>query len=346
MITIEGGSVEIKYDDKFKRLMHRLLQSEYEQLEKSIKAEGCREPLVIWQGKNILLDGHHRLEICRKHNVAFKTEELEFENEYDAVEWIIKNQFGRRNLSAYRRIVLGLKLRQLIAMKAKDRQRGGLGGKELIQKSGEANDPICTDRKIAKIVGVSHDTVNKVSYILKHKDKASDVIAQLEGEEISINKAHSIVQKIMGEGKSKGKRKSADDSKIGDKSGDKPSPSPIDNKDNSGEQGNSDDKDNKPSPASSNDNENSGGDNNNPSPKPIDNDHSDYKRRAGTTPKPSDKNRKEDNEYLSVKEVIKERGKVELVLEWVIELLEAHDKQDQDGTKKAIEQIRLACLKK
>jgi len=338
MITIEGGSVEIKYDDKFKRLMHRLSQSEYEQLEKSIKAEGCREPLVIWKGKNILLDGHHRHDICQKNDIRFEIIELEFEDEYDAVEWVIKNQFGRRNLSVYRKVFLGLALKILIAKKAKDRQRG----KELIQKSGKANDPICTDKEIAKIVGVSHDTVNKVSYILKHKDKASDVISQLEGEEISINKAHSIVQKIMGEGQSKGKRKSADDSKIGDKSGDKPSPSPIDNKDNSGEQGNLDDEDNIPSPTSSNDNENSGGDNNDTQSPMPNNDDS-----AEPYPSPKPKNEEEEKKagYISVDEVIKSPEKVKSVLMYIIELLGAYEKRDKMGTQEAIRKIKSELLK-
>lgn len=38
----------------------------------------------------------------------------------DALIWIIKNQLGRRNLSAYDRSILALKLKPVIAAKAKE----------------------------------------------------------------------------------------------------------------------------------------------------------------------------------------------------------------------------------
>jgi hypothetical protein len=47
---------------------------------------------------------------------------MEFENRDAALMWVIKNQFGRRNLSAYDRSILALKLKPLIAAKAKEKQ--------------------------------------------------------------------------------------------------------------------------------------------------------------------------------------------------------------------------------
>ena len=38
----------------------------------------------------------------------------------DAIIWIIKNQFGRRNLSVYDRSILALKLKPVIAAQAKE----------------------------------------------------------------------------------------------------------------------------------------------------------------------------------------------------------------------------------
>lgn len=38
---------------------------------------------------------------------------------FDAIIWINKNQFGRRNLSAYDRSILALKLKPVIAAKLK-----------------------------------------------------------------------------------------------------------------------------------------------------------------------------------------------------------------------------------
>lgn len=90
---------DIKIDKDFAALIPALSKDELAQLERSLIAEGCREPLIVWKGKNILLDGHNRLSICRQHNLPFKVEELEFPNREEAEAFIVKNQLGRRNLS-------------------------------------------------------------------------------------------------------------------------------------------------------------------------------------------------------------------------------------------------------
>jgi hypothetical protein len=77
-------------------------------LERSLLDEGCREPLAVWQG--ILLDGHARLDICRKHGVPFRTAEIDLPHRDAAVRWVLANQLARRNLiriaAAYYRGVL------------------------------------------------------------------------------------------------------------------------------------------------------------------------------------------------------------------------------------------------
>lgn len=90
---------EIKIDKEFAALIPVLSKDELAQLERSLLAEGCRDPLIVWKGKNILLDGHNRLSICRQHNIPFKVEALEFPDRTAAETFIVKNQLGRRNLS-------------------------------------------------------------------------------------------------------------------------------------------------------------------------------------------------------------------------------------------------------
>ena len=86
-------------DPEFKALIPPLTAEERQQLEANLLAEGCRDPLVVWGGQGILLDGHNRFEICLKHNIHFETTEL-FLPDRDAVRsWILNNQLGRRNLS-------------------------------------------------------------------------------------------------------------------------------------------------------------------------------------------------------------------------------------------------------
>jgi hypothetical protein len=54
---------DVKIDPEFRALVFPLTEAELTGLEESLLAEGCRDALVTWRG--FLLDGHHRLEICR-----------------------------------------------------------------------------------------------------------------------------------------------------------------------------------------------------------------------------------------------------------------------------------------
>ena len=97
----------------FRDLIPALLPDEYEQLEANCIAEGIRDAIVTWQG--FILDGHNRYEIAQKNGLQYRTEEREFEDENAAKVWMIRNQFGRRNLSAYVRATLALHLESLCA---------------------------------------------------------------------------------------------------------------------------------------------------------------------------------------------------------------------------------------
>jgi N6-adenosine-specific RNA methylase IME4 len=82
---------------EFKPLLPPLPPEDYNQLEQNILADGCREPLVLFNG--VLVDGHNRYEICTKHNLPFNTVEMDFPDNFEAKLWMIKNQSGRRNLT-------------------------------------------------------------------------------------------------------------------------------------------------------------------------------------------------------------------------------------------------------
>jgi hypothetical protein len=54
-------------------------------------------PLVLWN--NILIDGHNRYNIVKKHNLPFNTISLEFNSRDEAISWMITIQIFRRNLT-------------------------------------------------------------------------------------------------------------------------------------------------------------------------------------------------------------------------------------------------------
>ncbi len=116
---------KLQVDPNFKSLIRKLSKQEYQELEKSILSEGCRDPLVLWNG--VLLDGHNRYRICKKNNIPFKTVQLSFEDRLEARIWILKISLSRRNLSLYDKAQIGLQLEPLISKKAKQNQRAGGG---------------------------------------------------------------------------------------------------------------------------------------------------------------------------------------------------------------------------
>ena len=183
----------------FKSLIPPLSDEEYGQLEENLCAHGVREAISLW-GETII-DGHNRYEIATRHNLPYETVNYEFENESDVIFWIIRNQLGRRNLSVYDRSVLALKLKPIIAEKAKEKQLEE--GRTLCQNSDKA--PIHTKDELAKIAGVSHDTIARVDKL--QKIAAPEVKERLERGEISVNRAYreSMPRKALMPGISKGR---------------------------------------------------------------------------------------------------------------------------------------------
>ena len=156
---------KIEIDREFKALIPPLSDEEFNQLEKNLQVDGCRDPLVVWN--NTLLDGHNRFAICNRIGKPFKTTSIDLPDRDAAIEWIILNQFGRRNLTTFSRAELALKLKPIIAAKAKAEQIRKPGN-SVPKKSAEQKAERESRTKLAKIAGVSHDTIAKAEMVIKH----------------------------------------------------------------------------------------------------------------------------------------------------------------------------------
>jgi hypothetical protein len=153
------NAVTLKIDEEFMSLIPHLSDDEFNQLEANLIADGCREPIVVWSG--FILDGHNRFRICNEHDIPYDTVVKDLPDRDSAIEWINRNQFGRRNLTAGNRSILALRLEHIIQKKAKSNQIKAGGA--VPQKSAEAVE---TREELAKIAGVSHDTIDKVKKIV------------------------------------------------------------------------------------------------------------------------------------------------------------------------------------
>lgn len=177
--------MNVTIDKEFRTLIPPLSEEEFNLLESNCIENGIQDSLKTWNG--ILIDGHNRYEIAQKHGLGFETEEMEFSGRTDVKLWIIKNQLGRRNLSAYDRSVLALKLKPVIAEKAKEQQGART---DICQKSDKSS--IDTKKELAKVAGVSHDTIHKVETI---ENSGNEEVKQaVRNKEMSIDKAYRDVK--------------------------------------------------------------------------------------------------------------------------------------------------------
>ncbi len=89
----------IEIDTELSALLTPLTLEERARLEHSLVTEGCREPLVIWKGRGVLLDGHARHEICTRLDISFGKVEVDLKDRKEAVLWVLDRQLARRNLN-------------------------------------------------------------------------------------------------------------------------------------------------------------------------------------------------------------------------------------------------------
>ena len=86
-------------DPEFEAKCPPLTGDELSQLEENILEEGLvLMPLIVWN--DTIVDGHNRYRIAQAHpGIGFRTHEKQFNNRYEALSWICKNQLGRRDLT-------------------------------------------------------------------------------------------------------------------------------------------------------------------------------------------------------------------------------------------------------
>lgn len=177
----------IKVNQDFKKLIPALSQEEFSQLEANCLSEGIRDAIIVWN--DFIIDGHNRFEIAQKHSLKYRVNARDFKDDNEVKEWMILNQFGRRNLSNYQRSVLALELEDVFRAKAKQKQRESGGA--VPQKSVEPL--IDTQKELAKVAKVSHDTIAKVKVI--EAKAAPEVKQKLSTGEVSINQAYKEIKK-------------------------------------------------------------------------------------------------------------------------------------------------------
>jgi hypothetical protein len=164
-------------------------------LEANILRDGCRDPLVTWDGT--LVDGHNRHAICVRHNLPWKTVEMNFESINHARVWMRNNQTGKRNATPAWLIECALenKADLLEIGRAKQSEAGGDkksdDAKSLLSQNDKSDhDPINTQKELAASVGMSTGQFAKGEQV-KKKDPA--LWEKAKAGEVSIAQAYKAV---------------------------------------------------------------------------------------------------------------------------------------------------------
>jgi transcriptional regulator with XRE-family HTH domain len=165
-----------------------LTDIEYQTLEQSLLADGCRDALIVWG--DTLVDGHNRYTICEKHSIPYTTKQLDHCNSIeDVMLWMIDNHLARRSVTQFQRGVLALRKKDLLAARLPAPSSTTSENEE--HEVGEVKQERRVKRQeIAKIAGVSPNAVSQIEKI--HKAATPELVQAVRAGTISINAAANI----------------------------------------------------------------------------------------------------------------------------------------------------------
>jgi hypothetical protein len=168
--------MNFRIDEELRLLIPPLSKEEYEQLEENIRQWGCLDPLKVWPVPDtddvVLLDGHNRFAICSEHNVSYVTESVPLLDRAAAIDWMIANQLGRRNLSAEQ--IGYLRGKQYQQDKQEITNPGGSNQYREVVGQNDPQPPNSTAAKLAKEHRVSERTIKRDADYAKAID---DIVA-------------------------------------------------------------------------------------------------------------------------------------------------------------------------
>jgi len=187
--------MDIVVKEELKAYIDPLTAEEYEALERSILAEGCRDALVLWG--DVLVDGHNRYGICRKHGLPFQTvQNTRFQSLEDVHLWMIDQHLGRRSVSEFQRGVLALRKRELVAARRAQVAAPSPAPADPAAPAHDASigravpEPLDTREALAKAARLSSSQVVMIEKI--QKQAAPEVVAAVKAGTISINAAAAV----------------------------------------------------------------------------------------------------------------------------------------------------------
>lgn len=198
--------MQINIDPEFRKHLLPLDAHEILFLEESIASEGCRESLVIWEEESTLIDGHNRYEICNRLGVPFTTRTISLPDREAVLDWMDKNQAGRRNMTT--------RDLEIVRGRIYNRRKKAQGGRSDRDLSGYQSGHPKTAEIVAAELEVSRNTVIRSGKRAEVYDamlsiddedaaKAARIATRDEIHEVSKKPAAEAAEELKAKAKSK-----------------------------------------------------------------------------------------------------------------------------------------------
>ena len=176
---------DLKILPEFENEIRRLTEEEFMNLTERILEDGTiREKIIVWEGTDYIIDGHHRYKIAMEYNIPFDVLEMAFDDEREVRRWININAAHSkgRMLTPNERIeCIGR------AYNLSKKSHGGYRGNQYTSsvaryQDGKSAEP-WTEEIIAKDFGVSPKTVQRdakfVNVLDEIKEKTGPEILEI-----------------------------------------------------------------------------------------------------------------------------------------------------------------------
>lgn len=187
----------LQIKEEYKSLIFKLKDSQFKELENNCLEYGIRDAIVTWQG--YIIDGHNRYEIAQRHNLDYKTIEMQFDSDVDVKIWMIDNALSRRNLNEWQDYNLRELKRKLENNKGvKEQVKGGGDKKSVLFKKNKSdikkdNERHNTREIIADDLGWSSSKVAKADVVKKRATE--EQIQKLENNDATISQVYHEIKK-------------------------------------------------------------------------------------------------------------------------------------------------------
>ena len=177
---------DLKTAEKFSSLF-AINPKNYKDIKANIKKDGFRDcfPIIVWQGTDTVVDGHTRLKACQELGVPYvNAEYIHFDSELEAVEFAIKTQTNRRNITDAEMIVCISELDKL-------RQEKGTNQHTKKEDAPHGATIGKSSKQTAEVLGCSPRKVERLRTVCDNADE--ETVEAVKSGDMSINKAYNKV---------------------------------------------------------------------------------------------------------------------------------------------------------